>query len=182
MVAFITRKALIFFSLIRTSTKAFSANLTVEAPSLLGATMGLNATDNLSIDPLTTTAKTLQKYLEAGSVTSLELVDIYVKQIEANNRNGLKLNAVISTAPYDLVSQYAKDLDAERAAGKARGPLHGIPIIVKDNIMTDSKLGMDTTCGAYALKGAKAGNAPIIERILKAGMIIIAKANLSVCP
>jgi amidase len=64
--------------------------------------------------------------------------------------------------------------------GKTRGPLHGIPIIVKDNIMTDWRLGMDTTCGSFALRGAKAPNAPVVEKILAAGMIIIAKANLSV--
>lgn len=132
-----------------------------------------------SINPLTATAESLQRSLSSGSVTTLELIDIYLKQIEAQNKNGLKLNAVISTAPYDLLSKHAKVLDEERASGKTRGPLHGIPLIVKDNIMTDSELGMGTTCGAYALEGAKAGNAPIIQKMLKAGMIIIGKANLS---
>ncbi|KAL6693351.1 amidase signature domain-containing protein [Trichoderma pleuroticola] len=137
-----------------------------------------NATHGI-IDPLTTTAEELQDLLTSGSLTSLDLVDIYLGQIEQHNKNGLKLNAIISTAPQHIVAGQARLLDAERAAGSIRGPLHGIPVVVKDNVMTDSSLGMDTTCGSYALVGAKAPNAPIVNRLLKAGMIIIAKANLS---
>lgn len=132
------------------------------------------------IDPLTTTAEELQELLTSGHLTSLDLINIYLGQIEQHNKNGLKLNAIISTAPYHIVAEQARILDAERVAGSVRGPLHGIPVVVKDNVMTDSSLGMDTTCGSYALVGAKAPNAPIVDRLLKAGMIIIAKANLSV--
>lgn len=132
------------------------------------------------IDPLTTTAEELQELLTSGSLTSLDLINIYLGQIEQHNKNGLKLNAIISTAPQHIIAEQARLLDAERAAGSIRGPLHGIPVVVKDNVMTDSSLGMDTTCGSYALVGAKAPNAPIADRLLKAGMIIIAKANLSV--
>jgi hypothetical protein len=159
--------------------KVLSTNYTMEVSSAPEQFVS-NVSSSIMIDPLTATVGELQSYLTTSSVTTLELVDIYLKQIEAHNKNGLKLNAIISVAPHNLLSEYAKKLDSERASGKVRGPLHGIPIIVKDNIMTDSELGMDTTCGAVALKGAKAGNAPIVERILKAGMIIIAKANLSV--
>lgn len=132
------------------------------------------------IDPLTTTAEELQELLTSRSLTSLDLINIYLHQIEQHNKNGLKLNAVISTAPQHIVAKRARLLDEERAAGSIRGPLHGIPVVVKDNVMTDSSLGMDTTCGSYALVGAKAPNAPIVYCLLKAGMIIIAKANLSV--
>lgn len=132
------------------------------------------------VDPLTTTAEKLQEFLISGSLTSLDLTNIYLGQIEQHNKNGLKLNAIISTAPQHIVAKQARILDAERAAGIIRGPLHGIPVVVKDNVMTDSSLGMDTTCGSYALVGAKTPNAPIVDRLLKAGMIIIAKANLSV--
>ncbi|KAL5085707.1 hypothetical protein Trisim1_010053 [Trichoderma cf. simile WF8] len=131
------------------------------------------------IDPLTTTAEELQKLLTSRSLTSLDFINIYLGQIEQHNKNGLKLNAIISTAPHHIVAEQAKLLDAERARGNIRGPLHGIPVVVKDNVMTGSSLGMDTTCGSYALVGARAPNAPIVDRILKAGMIIIAKANLS---
>ncbi|KAL6824616.1 amidase signature enzyme [Trichoderma sp. SZMC 28015] len=131
------------------------------------------------IDPLTTTAEELQELLTSGRLTSLDSVNIYLRQIEQHNKNGLKLNAIISTAPQHIVIKQARLLDAERADGRIRGPLHGIPVVVKDNVMTDSSLGMDTTCGSYALVGAKASNAPIVDRLLEAGMIIIAKANLS---
>ncbi|KKP02349.1 hypothetical protein THAR02_05549 [Trichoderma harzianum] len=112
------------------------------------------------IEPWTTTAVELQQLLTLGHVTSLDFVNIYLKQIEKHNKN-------------DRV------LDVERARGSIRGPLHGIPVVVKDNVMTDTSLGMDTTCSSYALVGAKAPNAPIVNRLLKAGMIVIAKANLS---
>ncbi|QYT03683.1 Amidase domain-containing protein [Trichoderma simmonsii] len=131
------------------------------------------------VNPLTATAEELQDFLTSGSLSSLDLINIYLGQIEQHNKNGLKLNAIISTAPQHLVTEQARLLDAERARGSIRGPLHGIPVVVKDNVMTDSSLGMDTTCGSYALVGAKAPNAPIVDRLLKAGMIIIGKANLS---
>ena len=132
------------------------------------------------IDLLTVTASELQEQLRAGTTTTMELVKMYLHQIETHNHNGLKLHAMISTAPIDLLIVQAKELDNELSKGTLRGPLHGIPIVVKDNIMTDSALGMATTCGSYALVGAKTKNAPIVDRILKAGMIILGKANLSV--
>ncbi|EFX06390.1 amidase family protein [Grosmannia clavigera kw1407] len=120
----------------------------------------------------------LQELLAQG-ISSIDLIDVYLRQIECHNKNGFKLNAIISTAPRRILEERAEMLDTERANGHIRGPLHGIPIVVKDNIMTDSSLGMDTTCGSYALVGAKAKNAPIISRLLAAGVIILAKANLS---
>jgi amidase len=105
------------------------------------------------------------------------------EQIEEHNHNGLRLNAAISLAPVEQLRSHAITLDEERAQLKVRGPLHGIPILIKDNIMTEASLGMDTTCGSYALKGAKAKiNADVVDLILKAGMIILGKANLSVTP
>ncbi|KAF7893075.1 uncharacterized protein EAF02_000613 [Botrytis sinoallii] len=86
---------------------------------------------------------------------------------------------MISTAPKKILLDIAKFFDDERAAGHIRGPLHGIPVTVKDNICTDVSLGMDTTCGSYALVGSvPQHNAPIVDHILKAGMIVIGKANL----
>ncbi|KAL2064595.1 hypothetical protein VTL71DRAFT_3732 [Oculimacula yallundae] len=151
-------------------------------PSLPGSPAGFTGDVSTvsSINPSRATAEQLLADLQAGRVTSVELVNLYLKQIQAQNKEGLKLNAVISTAPIELISKYANMLDEERAAGNLRGPLHGIPIIVKDNIMTDWELGMGTTCGAEALVNAKARNAPIIDKLLQAGALIIAKANLSV--
>lgn len=133
-----------------------------------------------ALDPLTLTATQCQKMLAAGTTSTLELVEWYLDQIRQHNHDGIKLNAVISTAPIEVLTQQAKRLDEERINGKAKGPLHGVPIIIKDSILTDSDLGMDTTCGSFALVGAKAKNAPVVNAILKAGMIILGKANLSV--
>ena len=130
-------------------------------------------------DLLTVTATQLQDRLQAGTITSARLVALYLQQIEKHNRDGLNLRAIISTAsPKDLHDR-AQSLDAERGHKKNLGPMHGIPIIVKDSILTPS-LGMDTTCGSYALKGVSATqDATIIERLQAAGMLVIAKTNLS---
>ncbi|PVH72325.1 amidase signature enzyme [Cadophora sp. DSE1049] len=130
------------------------------------------------IDPLTATCVELQKLLGTGEVKSTDLVHLYLDQIEKFNHQGLNLNAMISTIPRFIAIAIAEDLDRERAAGKVRGPLHGIP--VSDNICTDPALGMYTTCGTFTLMEATPkGNAPIVDQLIKAGMIIIGKANLS---
>ncbi|KAI1378149.1 amidase signature domain-containing protein [Hypoxylon crocopeplum] len=135
---------------------------------------------SLRIDVLTVTAQELQTLLTNGTVTSTELIQIYLDQIDKHNHKGAKLNAIISLAPFDQLTARARELDEERSGGKVRGPLHGIPIIVKDSIMTEASLGMDTTCGSFALKGAKAiKNADIVNSVLQAGMIILGKTNLS---
>ncbi|KAJ5609522.1 hypothetical protein N7528_010089 [Penicillium herquei] len=133
-----------------------------------------------SINVLTATATELQEKLSNSTLKSTDLVRIYLKQIEDHNHNGLQLNAVISTPPVDQVLAIARNLDNERTEGHTRGPLHGIPILLKDNIMTGASMQMDTTCGAYAFLGAKAKkNAPIVDMVLDAGMIIIGRTNLS---
>jgi amidase len=81
-----------------------------------------------NVDLLTIDAKALQALLSAGEVTSLGLVRQYVAQI---NDHDEKLHAMIRITPNDLLEEAAKSLDQERAAGKTRGPLHGIPIIIK---------------------------------------------------
>lgn len=85
--------------------------------------------------------------LNAQLITSVEIVEAYLHQIEQHNRRGRQLRALISVAPRHELLQIAMSLDDERARGKRRGPLHGIPVVLKDNIMTDVKLGMDTTVG-----------------------------------
>lgn len=68
------------------------------------------------------------------------------------------MRALISVAPKHEVLKIARKLDDERARGKVRGPLHGIPIVLKDNIMTDEKLGMDTTVGMCRIMAYICGN------------------------
>ena len=98
-------------------------------------------------DPLTVSAFELSELLNTQAITSVQIVRLYLKEIEMHNRRGRQLRALISVAPKHELVRIARKLDEERARGKIRGPLHGIPIVLKDNIMTDEKLGMDTTVG-----------------------------------
>ena len=119
---------------------------------------------------------TLQADLSAGRVTSAALVRAYLKRIARLDRAGPKLHAVIATNPNALAD--AKALDAERKAKGARGPLHGIPILVKDNVETGDP--MPTTAGSLALADNVTGrDAPAVARLRAAGAIVLAKANLS---
>jgi amidase len=82
-------------------------------------------------DVLIATASELQDSLKAGTLTSVEIITTYLAQIEKHNHAGAKLNAMITLASRELVLKAAEKLDRERAGGKLRGPLHGLPIIVK---------------------------------------------------
>lgn len=131
-------------------------------------------------DPLTATAYDLSEMLSMGTITSVEIVEAYLHQIEQHNRRGRQLRALISVAPRHELMRIARRLDDERARGKRRGPLHGIPIVIKDNIMTDANLGMDTTVGSYAFVGCTPKkNATIVDRLIRRGLIILGKANLT---
>ncbi|KAI1110907.1 amidase signature domain-containing protein [Nemania sp. NC0429] len=133
-----------------------------------------------NINLLTVTGAELQDLLRDGQVLSTQLIELYLAQIEKHNHDGLKLNAMICTTPREVLIRIAKKLDQERIEGTVRGRLHGIPITVKDNIMTGSELGMPTTVGTFALEKAMARrNAPIVDKLIEAGAIIIGKANLS---
>jgi amidase len=132
-------------------------------------------------NPLTTTIGDLQHLLENGSTTSVEVVETYFDQISKYNHAGPRLNALISVAPRHVALHQALLLDSERAAGRARGPLHGIPFIVKENIMSHSDLGMSNTGGSWAFVGAiSKKNADLVEKMVSAGMILIGKGSLTV--
>ncbi|KAH9209837.1 amidase signature domain-containing protein [Leptodontidium sp. 2 PMI_412] len=131
-------------------------------------------------DVLTTTAADLRVLLEDGSTTCVDLVETYLAQIEKHNHAGAKLHAMISLAPKDHLVAIARGLDEERSAGKARGPLHGIPIIVKDAFATDPALGMPTTVGSYVLLDSRPKqNASAVEALIQNGLIILGKSNLT---
>lgn len=100
-------------------------------------------------DPLVASAFELAEMLNAGAITSVEIVEAYLHQIDQHNRRGRQLRALISVAPRHELVRIARRLDDERSRGKRRGPLHGIPIVLKDNIMTEAGLGMDTTVGEF---------------------------------
>jgi amidase len=85
----------------------------------------------LPLNVLTTTALELRDRLKAGTLTSVEIISTYLAKVEKHNHVGAKLNAMITVAPRELVLKAAERLDCERSAGKIRGPLHGLPVIVK---------------------------------------------------
>lgn len=118
----------------------------------------------------------LQQKMKAGTLSSVELVQEYLKRIEAIDKNGPMLHSVIELNP-DAVS-IATVLDKERKDGKLRGPLHGIPVLVKDNIDTGDK--MKTTAGSLSLESSSTpADAFIISRLRQAGAVILGKTNLS---
>ena len=111
-----------------------------------------------------------------GSLTSEQLVRFYLTRIARLDRAGPGLHAVIARNP-DAIAQ-ARALDAERRAGHVRGPLHGVPILLKDNIETADR--MATTAGSMALAANVTGHdAPLAARLRAAGAVILGKANLT---
>lgn len=115
----------------------------------------------------------LQSLMNSGALTSAQLTSNYLNQIASLNP---LLHAVIETNP-DALST-AQDRDRERRAGKLRGPLHGIPVLVKDNLATKDK--MQTTAGSLALVGSKVpADSVVVSKLRAAGAIILGKANLS---
>ncbi|CAL1710138.1 unnamed protein product [Somion occarium] len=120
----------------------------------------------------------LQAGLASGLFTSVDLVQAYFARIEEVNLQGPTLRAVIETNPSALAQAAA--LDQERQLTGPRSPLHGIPIIVKDNIATLHSEGMNTTAGSFALLGSVVPrDATVAAKLRAAGTIILGKANLS---
>lgn len=123
-------------------------------------------------------AHELQQQLQQGTLTSVELVDYYLARIQRHNDGGANLRAVISVQDRDKLMAVATQLDNERQAGKSRGPLHGMPVLLKDNI--DTADGLANTAGSYLLKDHfPPDDAFIVQRLRDAGAIILGKANLS---
>jgi amidase len=122
------------------------------------------------------TIDVLQQKMQQGVYTSRSITELYLKRIEQIDKAGPGLHAVIEINP-DALS-IADQLDKERKAGTVRGPMHGIPVLVKDNIDTGDK--MMTTAGSLALVGhVAAQDAHIIAQLRKAGAVLLGKTNLS---
>ena len=122
------------------------------------------------------TIGSLREKLTSGKYTSEQLVQLYLKRIEAVDKNGPQLNSVIEINP-DAVT-IAVAMDKELKSGKSRGPLHGIPVLIKDNIDTADK--MQTTAGSLAMAGNIAlKDAFVVKKLREAGAVIIGKTNLS---
>ncbi|MDP4150059.1 MAG: amidase [Bacteroidota bacterium] len=117
-----------------------------------------------------------QQKMKSGQLTSRAITEMYLQRIAAMDKKGPALNAVMELNPDALA--IADKMDAERKAGKLRGHLHGIPILVKDNIDTGDK--MMTTAGSLALEGHRAANdAFIVKQLREAGAVLLGKTNLS---
>jgi amidase len=123
-----------------------------------------------------TTIAELGRRLAAGEVTSVELVKGYRERIAALDHAGPTLRSVVELS--DISLETAAERDRERGAGEIRGALHGIPVLVKDNIATID--GMETTAGSLALVGARPAKAAgVVDRLEAAGAIVLGKTNLS---
>ena len=129
-----------------------------------------------SIDFAEANVATLQAAMQTGKTSSQALVRAYLARIKAFDKSGPRINSVLELNPDALL--IARELDRERRAGKLRGPLHGIPVLLKDNIATADK--MQTTAGSLALVGSRAAHdAFIVTRLRDAGAVILGKTNLS---
>ncbi len=123
-----------------------------------------------------TTLSDLQQAMESGSLTAQRLTEMYIERIHALDQNGPTLKSVIEINPDAL--EIAQALDEERRNKGPRSPLHGIPLLLKDNIATLDK--MQTTAGSLALVGSRPPrDAFVASKLREAGAVLLGKANLS---
>ena len=142
-------------------------------PQLAGATAHHTGTGGIDGKLLEATVLELQEAMARSRVSSAEITQFYLDRIAELNP---VLGAVIETNP-DAIA-IARQRDAERRGGRVCGALHGIPVLLKDNIATDDS--MQTTAGSFALVGSNVPrDAVIVDRLRKAGAIVLGKANLS---
>jgi len=133
---------------------------------------GLRAAD---VEIENATIADIQRAFEKGTLTASKLTELYLARIAAYDKQGPAINAVITLNPNALAEAAA--LDAERKAGKVRGPLHGIPIVLKDNYNT---FDLPTTAGSQLLEGSiPPADAFVVKKLRDAGAVILAKVNLS---
>ena len=166
--------------LINTSVAGLAASATLSSPiSLLAKEPNLEIENGMLVDqfPLNEiTIDQLQKMMQNGEQTSKSITQLYLKRIAALDKKGPALNAVIEINP-DAI-KIAEALDIERKNGKVRGPMHGIPVLIKDNIDTADQ--MMTTAGALAMLGNIAKeDAFIVKKLRAAGAVLLGKTNLS---
>jgi amidase len=152
------------------------ANIPAKALNKFNAINGDDDELLSAIDLKEATINFLQEKLKSGVLTSLVITKWYLQRINEIDKSGPRLNSVIELNPDAL--QIAEKMDLERKAGKVRGMLHGIPILIKDNIDTSDK--MMTTAGSLALEGNRASeDAFIVKKLREAGAVLLGKTNLS---
>ncbi|HKP99570.1 MAG TPA: amidase [Actinomycetes bacterium] len=165
-------------SFLKASTTAGAAGALAGTGTVAGAGAALAGSDD-HVPPFPFEEKTiaeLQAAMTSGRLSSRRLTHAYLRRIRRLDLSGIQLNSVIEVNPDAL--EIAAALDAERRQGKVRGPLHGVPILVKDNFATRDK--METTAGSLALLGAVVPrDAFVIRQLRRAGAVILGKTNLS---
>ena len=153
---------------------AANAPIAGAAPLPASRPPGAQAPPSFELDEATIGA--LQEGLRTGRYTARRLCELYLDRIAALDAQGPALRSVIEVNPDALA--IAGRADQERRANRTRGPLHGIPVLIKDNIATADR--MMTTAGSLALVGARAPrDAGIVSRLREAGAVILGKTNLS---
>jgi amidase len=159
--------ALTIGTLVKSSTAAEAAVIKDHHFSKIGD-------DNFELNEVTIAE--LQKKMQEKQYTSRAITELYLKRIAAIDKDGPRLNSVIELNKDAL--KIADDMDKERAAGKLRGPMHGIPVLIKDNINTGDQ--MLTTAGSVALGDNQVkADAFIVKQLRAAGAVILGKTNLS---
>jgi amidase len=140
-------------------------------PDFENSTTPAQVIPGTSIDPASAPVADLRKAMSAGAITASSLTTFYLRRVEELDP---ALHAVITIAPDAMADAAASD--AAQAAGAPRGPLEGIPVLVKDNIQVG---GMPTTAGSPALLAVQPPDAFLISRLRAAGAVILGKTNLS---
>jgi amidase len=154
----------------------YTGKRTLDFSAFQGALAALTRTqiDSLDARLANTTVPDMQALMDRGELTAVELVTYYVERILRYDVG--QLNAVMELNPAAL--EIAQQLDSERAAGSVRGMLHGIPVLVKDNIATGD--GMHAAAGAWAMREWRPQrDAFLVQQLRKAGAVILGKTNLS---
>jgi amidase len=168
--------------------RRFLGSTAIGSAALLGGQVGCRpaeppesapeprATGNESFELHEATVSDLQEGMASGRWTARSITEMYLARIEAIDRNGPELRSIIETNPEAL--EIADRLDEERKAGQIRGPLHGIPVALKDNLDTHDR--MTTTAGSLALEGSvPPKDSFVAQKLREAGAILLAKANMS---
>jgi len=159
----------------KTSVRFSAQSYGFAAAAMVTVMMTAPAASAAILDITTASITDVQAAYASNKVTAVQVTQAYLARIAAYDKQGPNINAVILLNPNALAD--AKALDAERKAGKVRGPLHGVPIVLKDNVDT---FDMQTTAGSQLLKGSiPSKDAFIAKKLRDAGAIIVAKVNLS---
>ena len=163
-------------SVLAASSGLFALNAHASKAPAMSRTPAVPSASSALPDLQEASAAQLAMTMQAGRTTAEALVRAYSVRIEALDRRGPKLNSIIEMNPDALA--IARERDAERRAGKVRGALHGLPVLLKDNIATADK--MSTSAGSLALDGVRAlRDAHLVQRLREAGAVILGKTNLS---